>query len=1333
VRLLTYYFLIAGVSTFSATGAQMRGGTKVLPVIDKQDIRFVTLSSGGEPLKKMVRGITQDNQGFMWIATDDGFFRYDGYTLAPYLHDPANPNTISSDNILSIYKDRSGMLWVSTVFDGLDRLDPASGDFTHYRHEPNIAGSLSSDQVTLFYQDRGGAFWVGTKGGLDRFDSATGTFVHYKHDPRDSTSLSSDEITAIYEDRRGDFWVGTTDGLNLFDRATGKSARFLHDPKDPRSLGQDYVSAIMEDQSGVLWVCELFGEGLDSFDLRTREFTHYSFHREQPSNQNISGLTTIYEDADNNLWLGTVQDGLLELDAERKEFTRYSYSAANPMSLCDSAIDGIFEDTEGLIWLSSHRCASRFQRKPSAFVNYTVENSGAQGMRHNTIASVRTDSRGALWLGTPSGLQMLDPKTGLFALYRHDARDPYSIADSISVTAIREDPSGDLWIGTIGGGLNRFERATGRFRHFGHDPSNRNSLSNDLVNCLLIDHEGALWVGTIIGGLDRFDPRTGVFTNYHHDAGNSRSLSNNNVRAIFEDRAGTLWVGTIGGGLNRLDRASGQFTSYRYNSKDPASLSSDAVDAIHEDRSGTLWIGTRQGLNRMEPSGAFTNFNIRDGLPDAYVEAILEDRHGNLWLGTYNGISCFSPQTRRFRNYSQADGLPGNRFNPAGTEGATQTADGKMIFGSMDGLTVFDPDRLSVNSYLPPVALTDFQLFNKPVGTGGKSPLRAPISATNALVLNHDQSIVTLEFSALSYSAPERNRYRYRLENYETDWNEVDSSRRRTTYTNLPPGHYVFHVQGSNNDLLWNEAGARLAITVLPPWYATWPFRAAVAIALACLIFLVYRLRVRNLQLTAARLERQVADRTLQLKAAKESAESANRAKSAFLSQMSHELRTPLNAILGFANLLREGGVTKKQRADLDIIHRSGEHLLGLIDDVLDVAKIEAGRATVEVAPCDLRRLVLDVTDMIRTRAAEKNLELRIVPSADFPQFVATDAKKLSQMLINLLGNAVKHTRKGSVTLRLDTRNALDPELVLLCFEVQDTGIGIALEDQERIFEPFVQVGDARRQKGTGLGLAITRQFAIMLGGDVRVTSAPGEGSSFRLEIPAKRVGQFDGDAKAVEWSYALAPGQSDYRVLVVDDAAENRELLQRLLEKAGFQARVAEEGAEAVEIFQSWRPHFIWMDLRMPGMDGVEATRRIRASDGGRDVKIVAVTASEYTTRAPQGMDDNPVSKPYRASEIFDCMARQLGLTFRTDGAVPPMSVETTVLRPEALAALPDDLRTELANAVLALDVGRLKAVIARVSERDARLGAALAFHAERVAFTPVFEALQECNHNTL
>ncbi|HND40044.1 MAG TPA: AAA family ATPase, partial [Accumulibacter sp.] len=448
-----------------------------------------------------------------------------------------------------------------------------------------------------------------------------------------------------------------------------------------------------------------------------------------------------------------------------------------------------------------------------------------------------------------------------------------------------------------------------------------------------------------------------------------------------------------------------------------------------------------------------------------------------------------------------------------------------------------------------------------------------------------------------------------------------------------------------------------------------------------------------------------------QLKTAKEAAEAANRAKSVFLANMSHELRTPLNAILGFSELMwRDEATTDPQRQRLDIINRSGKHLLALINDVLDMAKIEAGRVQLEIAPFDLRELTGDLMDLMRVRAVEKNLELQLEQSSELPRLIRGDETKLRQVLVNLLGNAIKFTREGRVSLRLGAES--DPHGLRLLIDVEDSGPGISPQDQARIFEPFVQLEQAAPQNGTGLGLTISRQFVHLMGGQLTLTSQLGQGSCFRVELPVEAAApsevsvEVDDDREVV----GLVAGQPVYRILIVEDQPENALLLRTWLEGTGFQTQIAENGEQGVALFQAWQPHLIWMDRRMPEMDGLEATRQIRALDGGRAVKIVAVTASvfadEDAAMLAAGIDD-VLHKPVQSSAIFDCLARMLGVSYSYKESTASSGTAAVVASNKAsLADLPEDLRRELIDALLVLDTARIDALVARAAEADPAAG---------------------------
>jgi signal transduction histidine kinase/DNA-binding response OmpR family regulator len=477
-------------------------------------------------------------------------------------------------------------------------------------------------------------------------------------------------------------------------------------------------------------------------------------------------------------------------------------------------------------------------------------------------------------------------------------------------------------------------------------------------------------------------------------------------------------------------------------------------------------------------------------------------------------------------------------------------------------------------------------------------------------------------------------------------------------------------------------------------------------------------------------LKEEVQQRTAELVMAKQNAERANRAKSVFLANMSHELRTPLNAILGFSSLMQNDPLmAESQKNNLDIINRSGEHLLHLLNDILDMAKIEAGQVQLENLPFDLGAMVRDVTDMMRVRAEDKNLQLLIDQSSLFPRYIVGDEARLRQILINLMGNAIKFTQQGDVTLRLGTR---DNKATHLLVEVEDTGTGITPEEQQHIFEPFVQLGERSGSKGTGLGLTITRQFVQMMGGNIILESTPGKGSLFRVDLPLVEARESDiVKIEPAEMSNVtgLAPEQPDYRILIVEDQYENQLLLARLMESIGFQTKIADNGIQGVELFQSWHPHFIWMDRRMPGMDGMEATRRIRELPEGKKVKIVAVTASAFTEQRQEmlaaGMDDY-VRKPYRATEIYDCLSKHLGVKYHYEDAAEPQEQDMT-LTPEMLNCLPESLLRDLKEALESLEAGRIEAVIQQIATKDQALNKKLSFLAANFNYPAILRVLQK------
>jgi ligand-binding sensor domain-containing protein/serine phosphatase RsbU (regulator of sigma subunit) len=786
------------------------------------DLRFKRLSIEDGLSQSRVFAIDQDSKGFIWVATEDGLNRYDGYEFTIFTFDPKDSSSINNNVLLSLAADDSGNVWVGTSFGGLNKYDARTGKFIAYRHNPDIPNTVSSGRIDEIHRDKKGNLWLGATGsGIDYFDLQSGQITNLRHDPHNQNSLINDMVNFIYEDSHGSVWIGTDTGLDRYYPATGNFRHYTYDEKNKKGINTNQVLSVCEDRQGYIWF-GTGGGGLNRFDPQTESFTHFLI---DPNDLNSLSnvILAVKEDRTGTLWVGTPGAGLYRLETHLNKYQQFLSHPTDISSLSQDVVTVIFEDKTGELWIGTDlNGINKIDRSASKFKSVSVIPGEYNSLSINQVRSFWEDDDGILWLGTAGGgLDRFDRRNNSFKNYRHAAGNPNSISSDF-VRSIYQDRKGTIWLGTADG-LNRFDPRTAKFKRIAVEKG-RVDLPLNLINYRIIEsstHPDMLWFGSSGGGLCSYNIPTGELKQYLQQDTDPSSSQINFVRTLHQSQKdqNILWVGTLSG-MCRFDIQAETFKPYSNNPHNSNSLSSNNVMGFYEENDGNLWVATYGGgINyfntETEEFDVITTGN--SDLPSNSVYGFLPDNNGFLWISSNRGISRFDPRNQTFKNYTVEDGLQSDEFNGGAYY---KSKSGELFFGGISGFNAFYPESITDNKFKPQVEITDFKLFNQSVAIGAESPLQKHISETNQIVLEHWQNDIELGFVALHFYRSNNNTYAYKLDNYDIDWRFVGTDR-SAIYTNLDPGEYTFRVKAANSDGIWNEDGKVLSITIMPPWWST--------------------------------------------------------------------------------------------------------------------------------------------------------------------------------------------------------------------------------------------------------------------------------------------------------------------------------------------------------------------------------------------------------------------------------------------------------------------------------------------------------------------------------
>ena len=1211
-----------------------------------------------------VNTIYKDSQGFLWLGAFDGLYRYDGYNFKAFRHDPSDFTTLSNNSIYRIFEDRDSALWIGTMWSGLNKYNRINDRFKRYYPNPDTTSS-DVNGILSIYQDTDGILWVCTPtGGLHQYIDSTDCFLSYKYDIVNNENLKN-FVQCMYEDSKGNFWTGTRNGLFIFDRLEKKyeTPGFLNNVAEMEyfNRGEKYDDAndiidklpdfqscrytdIFQDDQGIYWFAT--SKGLLKYDPDPNKLTVFENQPGEPASLSSSALIKIVEDpkdSNGNLWISSYW-GLNQFHKETGMNTQYFHDPVNPQSLAYSLIYGMYLDDDDLLWIGNENSGvSVLNLRNAHFEYYQIVSDDQYTENLLTATSFCKDRYGFTWVGTnKGGLFRYDDNMNLAERYLFQSSEIYC-QNCNHIYSIYETADGIIMVGTLHS-LFIYDRINNEFKQCTLI-SNDIPLKRSRINTIFRDSFGWCWAGTTLikKGLFFQSHPTDNPLNFHQIT--QDPLNHTDIRDFYEDKEGVMWVATNGSGIFLLKPGNRDILAFEKFDKKGAETLINTL-SIHCDQNGVLWFGGFHGLTRYSPlDDSLYHFNSKNGLKADAIYDIVSDGEF-LWFSSDKGLIRFNPEApaeNRAKIMQLSDGIP---FEDIYTYDIYRSEDGMIHVGgkrgSGKGFFRFHPDNIQENQHIPPVVITNFLVNNKHI------LLDSSITYKKHIVLNHYENYFSFEFAALDYVDPKSNQYSYQLEGMDESW-VLSGNRNYANYTNIPPGYYTFNIRGSNNDGVWNETGAGISITILPPFWKTWWAYALYMLSVLVLIYLIVRFYLRRQRLLYNLKVEQIQ---------KEKLQELDRMKSRFFANISHEFRTPLTLILGpikkALSKIKEDDI----KHDLILIRRNARRLENLINQLLDLSKLESGKLKLKAREDDIVIFVKNHVQLFESVAKEKRIELRF--SADEKIiFLHFDPDKMGKIIVNLVSNAFKYTPENG---RIEV--SITEELSNVAISITDTGPGIPPDKIQYIFDRFYQADETynKDQEGTGIGLALTKELVELHHGDIKIESKAGKGTMFRVLLPLGSEHFKDDEIDSsltvdgripLDWSPVLADGpdskpmggiseaslETDPRpvLLVVEDNNDLRKYIRDCLIES-YQVVEAMNGLDGLDKAIEMIPDLVVSDVMMPEMDGYELCEKLKTNECTSHIPVILLTARASMESRIEGLEtgaDDFITKPFDVEEL--------------------------------------------------------------------------------------------------